>query len=190
MKSMNETGATSEGAATRRWIEQFVVGENLCPFAAPVLRDELLRIVVCDSADELVQVRMLLREFDRLQSTPEEELATTIVVYPAGLTEFDDYLDFLAIAEHLLDEAALEGVIQIASFHPDYCFENVTADDVSNYTNRSPYPMLHLLREDMLERALRNFPHAEDIPQRNVERMRELGVEHIRRVLTQIRSDR
>lgn len=176
--------------ATRRWIEQLVVGENLCPFAAPVLRDELLRIVVCDSADEVAQMRALLRELDRLQSVPEDELATTIVVYPAGLDDFDDYLDFLAVAEHLLEEAGLDGTLQIASFHPDYCFDGIAPDDVSNYTNRSPYPMLHLLREDMLERALRHFPQPESIPERNVERMRELGIEHLRRLLTHSRGDR
>ena len=174
-------------AATRRWIEQFVVGENLCPFAAPVLRDELLRIVVCDSADEVAQMRALLHELDRLQSTPEQELATTVVVYTAGLTAFDDYLDFLAVVEHLLDEAELDGVIQIASFHPDYCFADAAPDDAGNFTNRSPYPMLHLLREDMLTRALRNFPQPETIPQRNIARMGELGVEHMRSLLEQIR---
>jgi len=175
-------------AATRRWIEQFVVGENLCPFAAPVLRDELLRVAVCDSTDELAQMRTLLHELDRLQSTPEEELATTVVVFTAALQDFDDYLDFLAVAEHLLDEAGLDGVIQIASFHPDYCFEGVAATDVSNYTNHSPYPMLHLLREDMLTRVLRNYSEPEAIPQRNMERMRELGAAHIGRLLAQIRN--
>jgi hypothetical protein len=142
-----------------------------------VLRDELLRIVVCDSADEVAQMRALLHELDRLQSTPEQELATTVVVYTAGLTAFDDYLDFLAVAEHLLDEAELDGVIQIASFHPDYCFADAAPDD----------PMLHLLREDMLTRALRNFPQPETIPQRNIARMGELGVEHMRSLLEQIR---
>ncbi len=160
---------------TRRWIEQFVVGLALCPFAEPVLRANTLRIAVSDARTEADLAAATLTELDLLQSAPESELVTSVLVFSAALGDFDDYLDFLGLAEALLEEAGLEGVVQIASFHPNYCFAEVEPNDASHYSNRSPYPMLHFIREAALTRALENYPDPELIPERNIERLRKLG---------------
>ena len=173
MSDVPEADAVS--AHTRRWIERVVVGLELCPFAAPVLRGEQLRIAVCEATELTELASALLDELDLLQRTPEAELATSVLVMPRALADFDDYLDFLSLAEELLAECGLEGTLQIASFHPDYCFDGVPADDVANFTNRSPYPMLHFLREAQIERALQRYPDPERIPQRNIEHLRGLG---------------
>lgn len=162
-------------AHTRRWIERFVVGLELCPFAAPVLRDDQLRIAVCEATELPELASALLDELDLLQRTPESELATSVLVLPRALAEFDDYLDFLALAEELLAECGLEGTLQIASFHPDYRFEGAPEGDVADFSNRSPYPMLHFLREVQVERALAHYPDPERIPARNIERLNGMG---------------
>lgn len=117
----------------------------------------------------------LLRELDLLQGTSAEEIATTLLAFTGGLARFDDYLDFLERANDLLEAAGLEGVIQLASFHPDYQFAGEPLDAASHYSNRSPLPVIHLLREDMLERALANWPEPEKIPQANIARLNALG---------------
>jgi len=180
------TDAEIAAAHTLRWIEEFVAGQELCPFAAPVLRDDSLRIRVCEGVEEAEWARGVLDELDLLQSTLEEDIATSVLVFNRALADFDDYLDFLGLAETLLDECGLDGVIQIASFHPDYCFEGVEESDVTNATNRSPYPMLHFIREAALTRALAHYPDPESIPERNVERMRALGAEQIAALFARI----
>ena len=175
-------------AATRRWIEQFVVAENLCPFAAPVLRANQLRIAVCAAEDEPALALALLDELDLLQRTPEAEIATGVLVFTEALADFETYLDFLALAEELVQECGLEGIVQLASFHPQYCFEGVAPDDVANFTNRSPLPMLHLLREDSISRALEVYANADAIPARNIEHLRELGSAVVIERLARIRS--
>ena len=173
-------------AHTRRWIEQFVVGLNLCPFAAPALLDQQLRITVCDATAEAQLARAVLLELDLIQSTPTDELLTSVLVFTQALGNFDDYLDFLGLAEDLLEEAGLEGVLQIASFHPDYVFDGVPANDPSHYSNRSPWPMLHFLREDQIEYALDHYPDPEQIPERNIVHLRELGTDAIQALLARI----
>jgi hypothetical protein len=181
------TPNTIEASAhTRRWIEQFVVGQNLCPFAAPALLDQQLRITVCDTTDEAQLARAVLLELDLIQSTPAAELLTSVLVFTQALGDFDDYLDFLGLAEDLLEEAGLEGMLQIASFHPDYVFDAVPADDASHYSNRSPWPMLHFLREDQIEYALDHYPDPEQIPARNIAHLRELGADAIQALLARI----
>jgi len=183
------SGAAIDAAAvTRRWIEQFVVGLELCPFAAPTLRDATLHIAVCEQQGEAALAGALLVELDRLQREPESAVATTVLVFTRDLADFDDYLDFLGLAEALLEECALEGIVQIASFHPDYCFEDAPADDPANASNRSPYPMLHLIREAALTRALAHYPEPERIPQRNIERLRALGTEAIAALQARVRA--
>jgi hypothetical protein len=173
-------------AHTRRWIEQFVIGQNLCPFAAPALLGQQLRITVCASTDDVELPRAVLRELDLIQSTPVSELLTSVLVFTQALGNFDDYLDFLGLAEDLLEEAGLEGVLQIASFHPDYVFDGVAADDASHYSNRSPWPMLHFLREDQIEYALDHHPDPDQIPERNIAHLRELGTDTIQTLLARI----
>ena len=178
--------AIEASAHTRRWIEQFVVGENLCPFAAPALLAQQLRITVCDQTDEAERARAVLRELDLLQSTPVSELLTSVLVFTQALGDFDDYLDFLGIAEDLLEQAGLEGVLQIASFHPAYVFDGVPANDPSHYSNRSPWPMLHFLREDQIEAALEQHPDPDHIPERNIAHLQELGTDAIQTLLARI----
>lgn len=162
-------------AHTRRWVEAVVVELGLCPFAAPVLRGQQLRIEVCTADADTQLALAVLDELELLQRTPASELATTLLVFPAALADFEHYLDFVALAEELLAESDLEGVVQIASFHPLYQFDGAPADDPANYSNRSPYPMLHFLREEQLSHALDHYPDPEQIPQRNIERLRALG---------------
>ncbi|RLQ20892.1 DUF1415 family protein [Seongchinamella sediminis] len=164
---------------TRRWLEEFVVGLNLCPFARPLLDSPRLRIASC-AADELAALQQFfLAELDLLQSSPEMEVATSLLVFTGALGDFDDYLGFLDLAQELLDAAGLRGVLQLASFHPDYQFEGEPAAAASHFSNRSPWPTIHLIREDMLERVLLDFPDPEGIPGRNVQHLQALGPEEL-----------
>lgn len=174
---------------TRRWVDRFVIAENLCPFAAPALRDQPLRVVVNESSDVDTLAAAVLEEMDALQSAPEHELVTSVLVMPNALADFEDYLDFAALADELLESSGLEGVLQIATFHPQYCFADVRANDVSNYSNRSPFPMLHFLREAALTRALENYPDPEAIPERNIEHLRSLGLPRVQELLRKIHEN-
>lgn len=168
-------------AATRRWIDRVVVGENLCPFARAVL--PRLRIVVSEARDLEGLLGDITAELQRLVDTSPAVLPTTIVVTPAMLARFHDYLDALALIEAALDATGLVGELQVASFHPSYRFADASADDPANYTNRSPYPMFHLLREAEVSRAVDAHPDPEGIPARNVDRMRALGAAGVRALL-------
>ncbi len=176
-------------AHTRRWIEQFVVALNLCPFAAPVVRANQIRIAVCDREVERELAAAVLDELDRLQRAAENELPTSVLVFARALTDFEDYLDFLALAEALLRKSGLDGVVQIASFHPYYQFHGTSIDDVANFTNRSPYPMLHFIREAAVSRALQHYPAPEQIPQRNIAQLQTLGNDAVQRLLKRIEAN-
>ena len=166
---------------TRRWLKEFVVGLNLCPFARPVLDSEQLRIALCSEVDETALQGFFLNELNLVQSSLESEIATSLLVFTGALARFDDYLDFLDLAQALLLEAGLEGVIQLASFHPDYQFEGEPAGAASHFSNRSPWPTIHLIREDMLERVLLDFSDPEGIPGRNMARLEDIGVQELQR---------
>lgn len=158
---------------TRRWVERFVVGLDVCPFARRELERDSIRYVTLPAASFERALLGLIDECRLLDS--DAAIETTLIVLTDGVEDFDDYLDLLMLAEALLDDQGYEGVYQLASFHPDYCFDGVAEDDPANYTNRSPYPMLHLLREAGVEQALARFAHPERIPERNVEMLRGLG---------------
>ena len=160
---------------TRDWLARFVVGLNLCPFARPVLDSPALRIAVCEASESPALRRAFLSELDRLQSSPESDIATTLLVFPSALQDFHEYLDFLAEAQLLLERAGLEGVVQLASFHPDYLFHGEPPEAASHFSNRSPWPTIHLLREDMLSRVLGYYPDADAIPDRNIATLEEIG---------------
>jgi len=169
-------------AATRAWLSSVVIGLNLCPFAQRELeRGSIAFRVIHETAIEDC-LRQLIDECDRLDS--DSDIETSLLIYSQAFTDFDDYLDFLELAQALLYEQAYEGVYQLASFYPDYCFDGVEADDAANYTNRSPYPMLHLLRESSIERAVTSYPSPEQIPERNVELTRKLGVGKMQALLS------
>lgn len=162
---------------TRSWVETMVVGLNLCPFAAPVVKDESLRYAVSLAETEDALVADFLSEIERVQQATEEDVATTLLIAPVMLQDFYDYLDMLALFEDLLLEAGLDGVLQLASFHPQYLFGGVDADDISHWTNRSPYPTFHIIREAQMSRALTHYKDPEEIPERNMRLLRKLGRE-------------
>jgi hypothetical protein len=169
--------------ATRDWLERLVIGLGLCPFAAEPHRHGRIGYVVCgETADDAVY-RAFVETVEALLAASPQQQETTLLILSRALAEFDDYLQMLDVLEHALDEAGLAGVLQLASFHPAYRFEGVPADDPANYSNRSPYPMFHLIRERELAAALDRYPDPEKIPLRNVERLRALGVEGIEALL-------
>lgn len=164
--------------ATRHWLETLVVGLNLCPFARRELVRDRVRIEVLppsEGADDgQLRLQALAAECQILDNDPG--VATTLLVFPGVLEGFHDYLDFLALAEDLLHSLGYEGIYQLASFHPSYQFADSDEDDPANYTNRSPYPTLHLLREAQLTEVLDDYPAPEEIPERNKEVCRALGI--------------
>lgn len=162
-------------AATRAWVEGAVIGLNLCPFAKRVVDRSLVRYACSSAVAVDALLHDLLREARALSDTPEDALDTTLLVHPHVLRDFRDYNDFLAVAEAALLEVGLRGTLQLASFHPEYRFAGTRADDVTNFTNRSPYPMLHLLRESSVSRAIASGPDARQICERNISTMRRLG---------------
>lgn len=167
--------------ATRRWVEQVVVAFNLCPFAKRELVKERVRFVVSKAVDEAALLDELAHELALLNV--DDSIETTLLIHPQLLQDFYQYNDFLEAADELLVDMDLEGVYQVASFHPDYQFGGTEPGDAENYTNRSPYPMLHLLREDSLSKAIDNYPEVDLIPERNIECMNEQGVDRLRALL-------
>ena len=161
-------------AATRAWLEKDVIGLNLCPFAQAVHAAGRIRYVVSDAESVKALRGDLLEELLFLKAADPEQVDTTLLIHPRVLNDFYEFNDFLDIADDVLKDLGLRGDIQIASFHPHYQFAETDPDDVSNRTNRSPYPTLHLLREASVEKALENYPDPDEIPQRNIETMRRL----------------
>jgi len=162
---------------TRRWIERAVIGLNLCPFAKAVYVKQQVRLVLSDASTPEALLEELAEELLRLRDTPAEEIDTTLIVHPFVLEDFLDYNDFLDNADAAVEALDLHGVLQVASFHPQYQFAGAGPDDVGNYTNRSPWPTLHLLREDSVERAVAAFPDPDVIVERNLQTLEELGAE-------------
>ena len=155
------------------WVNTLVVDLNLCPFAKRPLAENRVRFSVTEAATEKQLLRALQTELRLLER--DSSIETTLLVHPDVLQNFFDYNQFLGYTDQVLQEMKLEGVFQIASFHPDYRFAGTAPDDSENYTNRSPYPVLHLIREQSLERALAEFADADQIPVRNIAVMNSLG---------------
>lgn len=174
---------------TKLWIEKLVIGYNLCPFAKVPFSKDLIRYVVCleDSLNNFYPT--FLSELQTLVESPSTKIETSILITPNCFTDFEEYLDSLDFLNEILVEAKLEGIIQIASFHPDYLFEGSGENDVSNYTNRSPYPMFHLLRESSLENVLKSSPEASDIPAQNIKTMQSLGLDKVKKILNDITGE-
>ena len=162
-------------AETRAWVDRAVIGLNPCPFAkAPQVKGQV-RYVVSAADDPAALLADLVAELERLAEAPPERLETTLLIHPRVLTDFAEYNDFLAIAEDTVAELDLEGVLQVASFHPQFQFAGTEPDDITNFTNRAPYPTLHLIREASIDRAVEVFPEAEMIFERNIETLEQLG---------------
>lgn len=164
-------------AATQKWLEKAVIGLNLCPFAKAVHVKQQVRFVVSSATTPEQLLEQLMNELQLLSDTPAEQTDTTLLIHPFVLTDFLDYNEFLDVADAAVEDMQLDGELQVASFHPDYQFAETDQNDIGNFTNRSPYPILHLLREDSIERAVEAFPEASDIFDKNIETMEKLGHE-------------
>lgn len=171
-------------ADTRRWLEKAVIGLNLCPFARSVYVKNQVRIVVSQARHLDAFLDDLDRELDLLVNTPADQIDTTLLVHPTLFPHFEVFNDFQNVVDDVVAEHELEGVIQVAHFHPDFQFEGTDVDDVTNFTNRAPYPVLHLLREDSVERAVASEGgDAEAIVERNLKTLRDLGADGWRALL-------
>jgi uncharacterized protein len=167
---------------TRRWLERAVIGLQLCPFAASVYNGGRVRFRVSEQVSSEALLEELCAELVWLQAQEMTACETSLLIHPLVLTDFIAYNDFLSQCDAALADLGLEGELQIASFHPDYQFAGTNRDDIENYTNRSPYPMLHLLREASIERAVSGLRDSAEIYRRNVRTMRTLGIEGWRRL--------
>ncbi|MFY7906323.1 MAG: DUF1415 domain-containing protein [Burkholderiaceae bacterium] len=170
-------------AATRRWLEEAVIGLNLCPFAKAVYVKNQVRLVVSRARHIDGFLDDLDRELELLKNTPAEEVDTTLLVHPTLFPDFFVFNDFLNVADEVMAEHELEGVVQIAPFHPAFVFEGEPEGDMSHFTNRSPYPTLHLIREESLGKAIDSFGDTDVIYERNIDVLRKLGPEGWRRLL-------
>jgi len=162
-------------AETRAWMRRAVIGLNLCPFARAVDVKDQIRYVFSEATDPETLLATLVVELQRLADTDPAAVDTTLVIHPRVLTGFEDFNDFLELADAAVEDLDLDGVLQVASFHPRFQFADTEPDDITNATNRSPYPTLHLLREDSVDRAVAAFPEAEAIFERNMETLDKLG---------------
>lgn len=172
---------------TREWVSEFVVKLGLCPFAHRAVSTQSIRYSVSKAQSSVDLLQELERELDKLLEN--EDIQTSLLIIPTLLPDFDSYLDFLFYAEQFLAQAKLEGIFQLASFHPDYQFEGTIVDAAENYTNRSPYPVLHILRESDVEHAIAHYDgDGLDIAERNIKRMQELGSERLARALRDLQE--
>lgn len=171
----------------RQWVDKVIVGMNFCPFAKPVVDSGTLRYSVVNEQSLDLCLQALSDELSRVND--DESIETSLLIYPVGFEAFDDYLELAGIADELLEAEGFEGVFQLATFHPDYCFEGQVYDDAANYTNRSPYPMLHIIREKSIEKALASVTSPEKIPNRNIEFARGKGVDEMKALLESCKDD-
>lgn len=176
-----------EISAVKKWVEQFVVGRNLCPFAGRELAKDRVRFIATKATSEQQLLDDLNSEFTLLLKN--NEIETTLLIHSQVLQNFYDYNEFLNAVDCLIVDRELEGVFQVASFHPDYQFAGAGVDDAENFTNRSPFPVLHILREESVEQAIAVHPDAEKIPSRNIRMMNEIGKEELSRILNSFTSN-
>ncbi len=169
-------------AHTQRWIKSVVIDCNFCPFAARVYTNQTIHYTVSELQAAKDVLPLIQALFELLEEDPKTE--TAFLILPESFRDFDDYLSLVKKADRLLVKAGYEGIYQVASFHPDYCFQDADEDDPANYTNRSPYPMLHFLREESVEKALKFFPHPETIPEKNVDFARSKGLPYMQMLLS------
>ena len=163
---------------TKKWITEIVIGCNFCPFAAKEMKRNTIHYEVENRREIKVGLDSFLKECIRLDEN--KNIETSLLIFPQSFKRFDDYLNLVFRAEKLLKKKGYEGVYQVASFHPLYCFADSSEDDAANFTNRSPYPMLHILREERIEQALLNYPNPEKIPKNNINFAREKGYAYMK----------
>jgi hypothetical protein len=165
-------------AQTKKWITDVVVGCNFCPFAARELKQNTIHYIVEPGSDLKECLEVFINECHHLDE--EVMIETTLIIFSGAFQQFDDYLDLVSLAESLLKKEGYEGIYQVASFHPQYLFAGAPLNDAANFSNRSIYPMLHILREESIESALKKYPNAELIPDRNINFAREKGVAYMK----------
>ena len=170
-----DIGSEEVIAATRLWLERSVIGLKLCPFAESVYRSDRVRFSVSEQRSASGLLDELRRELSALQAADPLRCETTLLIHPWVLTDFSEYNEFLDVCDAAVAELSLEGELQVASFHPQYQFAGTQPQDIENYTNRSPYPMLHLLREASIERAVAAAADIDEIYRRNIRTLKELG---------------
>ncbi len=178
--SVAETNLPSDEeaiAATKLWLERAVIGLNLCPFAREVHDKKQIRYVVSSATHPEELLEELMREMEVLAETPSEKIDTTLLIHPQVLTDFLDCNDFLEVVEEALEDMELDGILQVASMHPQYQFADTQPDDIENYTSRAPYPTLQLLREASIVKVVATYPEAEQIFDNNIATLRRLGHE-------------
>ena len=169
---------------TKNWVEEIVIGLNLCPFASQPFFNDTIEYTVISGDSTEQHLHQLAESFSRLDASAEIE--TSLLIYPDAYSSFDNYLDLLDLANHLLDDLHYAGTYQIASFHPQYRFEGSAEEDASNFSNRSPYPMLHLIREHSLEKAIADYPNVEQVPENNIKKLREIGYHELQEKLKKL----
>lgn len=162
-------------AATRRWVDRAVIGLNLCPFAKAVQVKDQVRYVVAQAETPEALLELFMDELQALSDADPERIDTTLIIHPYVLNDFLDFNEFLDVADAAIEDMSLDGELQVASFHPDYQFADTDPNDISNFTNRAPYPILQLLREDSIDRAVEAFPDAAEIFEKNIETLDQLG---------------
>jgi hypothetical protein len=183
---MNTSKDTLIKTQTKNWIESFIIEYNICPFAKHVVDKGGLQIEVVHDSELDAVLDAVFTSLERLDN--QSDIETMLLIFPSIFSDFFDYLDFVALVENELEAKGYEGVYQIATFHPDYCFSGVPRDDVSNYTNRSPYPMVHLLRESSIDKGITFYGETEEIPKKNISTMHSLGLKKVMALLKKISS--
>lgn len=173
----------SKIVAVKNWVNEVVIELNFCPFAKKEFVNSRIRYEDCPTSNIEEAIAKLIDEIELLQA--ETSIATSLLIFANGFDEFEDYLDLLDVANSFVEEY-WAGVFQIASFHPNYQFEGLQADDAANFTNRAPYPVLHLLREDDLSKAVSSYSHPERIPEDNIEKARALGNSYFENILSKL----
>ena len=166
---------SSAVSLTKKWLEEIIIGLNLCPFASSVFLQDKVRFFASPAVETEDVVGDGLEQAMLLLEASPDEVATSLIIYPQAMSSFDEYLDTLALFEDVLAQAGAEGLLQVASFHPQYMFEGEDQSSVSHFTNRSPYPIFHLLRESQVEEVVESHPDTEGIPRENIERLQSLG---------------
>ena len=164
---------------TKQWLKEMVVGLNLCPFSHPVVAKDQVHFAVSTGSNDAHLKAFFVKQLKYLLDHEPDEVATSLLMFPQGLEDFDDYLDVLAWFEDLLAQADLEDHVQLASFHPRYQFDEVPADDLSHYTNRAPYPTIHLIRQEEMSKVLKHVENPEQIYQDNIDCLERLGREKV-----------
>lgn len=163
----------------QNWVEEFIIGYNICPFAKKVFVTLRIKYILNTSTNDEQILQAFLKELQWLSTTDSKEIDTTLFILTNAFLDFEHYLNFIHIIEVMIEQLDYEGVFQVATFHPNYQFEGTQPTDAENFTNRAPFPIIHILREESVEKAIENYPNPEAIPERNIDLMNKMGAEKL-----------